>query len=337
MSAQDRTLDQYQELMNINAVSHLIRAGRRAGIFEQLEEGQRTADQLCAALSLQLEPTQLLLDALVAIGIIENYGEDYALSQAARLLCQYDRDLGDARWEQLVEFVRGTQTPTEADDQGYFDQVAATQWIHTPAAIQAAEVLDIGGPGSATSTSSQGGDTSGLRILDLGCGSGVWSCAMAHRDPAATVTMVDQPGSLQAAMMTAASIGLESRIETLEGDPGEVRLPEQQFGLVILAQRLHPLDRQASDALLAKAVAAAEPGGRVVVIDEFRSPGRPNLAESLSALKLELETRGGRMRSLEETKQQLTRHALENVQFTFLAASRVGLGLAVGVRAVLKS
>lgn len=327
MSAQDRTLDQYQELMNINAVSHLIRAARQLSIFDRLLQGQHTALQLQQELSLQPEPTGLLLDALVAIGIIEQYGDDYALSQSARLLCQYDDDLGDDRWSQIVDFVRGNRQPSEqqesdSGDQQYFDSIAATQWVHTPAAIQAAEVLDIGGDDAE----------SGLRILDIGCGSAVWSCAMAHRDATATVTLIDHPGALEASLMTAASIGLNDRVTVIKADPSQFTVPPESFDLVLLAQRLSVLGGEASDALLAKAVDAAAVGGRVVVIDEFRAPGRPNLAEAIGALKLELGTNSGRMRTLEEAKAQLENQQLSQVQFTFLAASRVGLGLAVGVK-----
>ena len=162
MSAQDRTLDQYHELMHINAVAHLVRAGRGAGLFAELTQGQRTLEQLVQALSLEPESTALLLDALVAIGIVERYEEDFALSQAARLLCQYDQDLGDARWEPLGERLRGQASPIDHQNQTHFDSLAATQWIHTRAAMQAAEVLDIGGSS----------ETQGLQILDIGCGSG---------------------------------------------------------------------------------------------------------------------------------------------------------------------
>lgn len=132
--------------------------------------------------------------------------------------------------------------------------------------------------------------------------------------------------------MTAESIGLADRVTAIQADPSQMAVPADSFDLVLLAQRLGPLGVDASDALLAGAVAAAKPGGRVVVIDEFRGPGRPSLAECIGALKLELGTGSGRIRTLEEAKTQLENHQLQNVQFTFLAASRVGLGMAVGVK-----
>jgi ubiquinone/menaquinone biosynthesis C-methylase UbiE len=322
MSAQDRTLDQYQELMNINAVSHLIRAGRQTGILDALQEGQRTAVQLCDALSLTPQPAQRLLDALVAIGIVEQYQDDYALSQAARLLCQYDRDLGDSQWERVVPLTTAPDLRQRNDDQAFLDAVAATQWIHTPAAIQAAEILDIGGEDQ----------TGGLKILDLGCGSAVWSCAMAHRDGEAFLTLVDHAGSLEAAATTASSIGLGERIELIKADPESAPLEDSAFDLALLAQRLGPLDDSRAGRLLARGVAAVKPGGRLVVIDPFRGPNRPDLAETLAALRLELGTTGGRIRTLAEAKEQLQQQGLVDVQFTFLAASRTSLGLVVGRR-----
>ena len=66
MSAQDRTLDQYQQFMRINAASHLFRSARELGLLKELREGQRTLDQICETLSLRPEPASLIMDGLVA-------------------------------------------------------------------------------------------------------------------------------------------------------------------------------------------------------------------------------------------------------------------------------
>ncbi len=308
--------------MQINAVAHLIRAARELGVYGELEQGQRTLEQLCEALSLDRGRTELLLDALVAIGIVEQYADDFAISQAARLLCQYDHDLGDQHWQRVVEHAKGGGRPDQLEDQHHYDQLAATEWIHTPAAMQAAEILDVGGEG----------EVEGVSILDIGCGSAVWSCAMAHRDPKSTLTLVDYPNALAAAENTASSIGLGERLSTIEGDPFSVELPADQFDLVLMAQRLHSLDDDASKKLLERAIAAAKPGGKVVVIDLFRSPARPGVSEAVEALRLNLGTEGGRMRDLEETQALLREFGLQQVQFAFLAATPLNLGIAVGVK-----
>lgn len=305
--------------MQINAASHLIRTGREVGLFAELRNGQRTLEQLCENLSLVSDSTSLLLDGLVAIGIVEKYGDDFALSQAAQLLCQYDEDLGDQVWQQLSDQVRGTQV--RGDSQALSDYQAATQWIHTPAAMQAAEILDVGGEGQG-----------GLRILDLGCGSAVWSCAMAHRDPQATVMAVDGPAALQAAQSTADSIELGERFETVEvaGPLDEHLLPTDSFDLVVIAQRIAVLGTDRAAKLLDNAIAAAKVGGRVAVIDLFRGPTKPSLSESIEAVRLQLGSAAGRVRPLEEIQQVMVAQGLSGVQFAYIAASKLNLGIAVG-------
>ena len=326
MNAQDKTLDQYQQFMKINAAAHLFRAARELGLLAELREGQRTLTQLCEKFSLKRGATKLVLDALVASSIIEQYEDDYALSRVAHLLCQYDQDLGDVMWNHLVRHVRepisSGEDEASADDQAYLNSLAATQWVHTPAAMQAAEMLDLGGEDS----------DSGLKILDLGCGSAVWSAAMAHRDQNAKVTAVDQAAALKAAQSTADSIGLGDRFQAIEADPFDAELDDAEFDLVLIAQRLGCLGPNEGQKLLSKAIAALKCGGKLVVIDLFRGPAKPDMSECIEALKLELGTQHGSMRTLEAIQTELVELGLEDPQVTFMPDSRVNMGMAVANR-----
>ena len=322
MTAQDQTLAHYHHLMQINAASHLIRAARRLGVLDDLRQGQKNLPQLAETLAMPIHPLNLLLNALVAIGMVEQYQEDYALSQTGHLLCQYDEDLGDQTWESLVDLVRDASSRDSHNDQLQHHRVAATQWIHTPAAIQAAEILDAGSVESGKP----------FRILDLGCGSAVWSCAMAHRDPMATISAVDEADALVAARSTADSIELGERFETITCLPSEADLPADHFDLVLLAQRIGCLGQNEAERLLQRAISAARPGARVVVIDLFSGPAKPTLAETIEALRLELGTRAGHVRSLEQIQQLMVDQGLRAVQFAFLEASKENLGMAVGTK-----
>ncbi len=323
MTAQDRTLEQYHQLMQLNAASHLIRTGRQVGVLGELREGQRTLEQLCETLNLNAELAKSLMSALVSIGIVEQYEDDYALSRAAHLLCQYDDDLGDARWERLGKLVQGEEARTENDDAKYDAYIAATQWVHTPAAMEAAEILDIGGEGEPT----------GVAILDLGCGSAVWSSASGYRDQEAKITAVDFPGAIEAANSTASSIGLGDRFETIAGDPRTVELPEEAFDWVMIPQRLSCFDAEGAAELLKVAYRATKPGGRTVVIDLFLSQAKSNLAECIEVLKLDTETRGGYVRTVEQIESELKEAGFSEVQLAFMSKSKAHLGLAVATKA----
>lgn len=323
MSAQDRTLDRYQELMQINAASHVLRSAREAGLFAELREGQRTIGQLVQMLGLERETLELLIECLVSMNVIERYGDDHALAPVMRLLCEHDADLGDASWLRLaVDLKSKNASPRDAD---YLDSIAATQWIHTPAAMQASEILDIGGSEDAVSPTNE----KPLKILDLGCGSAVWSCAMGYRDKTARIVAVDNEAALAAAQRTADSIELGNRFLPVIGDPLSVELPAEEFDLVLIAQRLHSSSKEAAPGLLNQAFKSLVSGGRLVIVDLFRGPTKPRLAETIEALRLHIETDQGRMKTIKESQEELEKLGLTSPQFTFIAASRINLGMMV--------
>lgn len=317
---QAKTIELYGNLMQINASSHLLRAARQTGILEELREGQRSLDELCQARFLHREATELLLDALVVIGVVEKYAEDFAISQAARLLNQYDKDLGDEFWSELPDLLSGKRLRESSDTRALENRDTATQWTQTAAAIQAAEILDIGGESCPP----------GIHILDIGCGAAVWSSAMAHRDSAAKVVAIDYAESSVAATNTADSIALGERFEFREADLSNLELTDDEFDLVVIARRLHYLSDNDTKTMLRAAAAATKPGGRLVVIDLFRVPSRKTLTETIEALKLELGTAEGSMRTLQQGQEMMAATGMRKVQFTFIAASRAGLGMCVG-------
>lgn len=340
MSAQDRTLDRYQELMQINAASHVLRAAREVGLFEALRTGQKTVEQLAESLGLRPEGLRLLVDCLISMNVIERYEDDHALAPVMQLLCQYDGDLGDLGWQRLAAQLRdsgGADSPAVTRD--YLEGLAATQWVHTPAAMQVAEMLDLAGnptdPRESDVTLAVGASPAAeptgppLRILDLGCGSAVWSSAIAYRDGRATILAVDTAPSLAAAQSTADSIQLGSRFQTAVGDPESIELPEAGFDLIVIAQRLHAATPQGRDRLLDQARRAVATGGRIVLIDLFRGPARPRLSETIEALRVHVAAPSGGIQSAEELRQRLLARGLNDIRFSFIAASRVNLGMIV--------
>jgi ubiquinone/menaquinone biosynthesis C-methylase UbiE len=215
--------------------------------------------------------------------------------------------------------------------------------------MQAAEMLDLGGPvdepTAVSDRPSESGSTEAgltetgnseeldtapaLRILDLGCGSAVWSCAMAFRDNRATVLAIDTQPCLAAARSTANSIRLGDRFQTLAGDPESVELPAAAFDLVVIAQRLHAADSSTRDRLLDQACRAVAPGGRIVLIDLFHGPARPRLADTIEALKAHVAAPQGGILAADELRQALHARGLDDVGFSFIAASRLNLGMMV--------
>jgi len=104
-------------------------------------------------------------------------------------------------------------------------------------------------------------------VLDLGCGTGVVTRAIAARDGfAGTVTGVDQsPEFIAAAERLAAEEGLGDRIELVVGDAHALDFPAASFDVAVA----HTLVSHVRDPLtvLAEAARVIRPGGSVAVFD----------------------------------------------------------------------
>jgi ubiquinone/menaquinone biosynthesis C-methylase UbiE len=104
-------------------------------------------------------------------------------------------------------------------------------------------------------------------VLDLGCGTGVVTRAIAARDGfAGTVTGVDQsPEFIAAAERLAADEGLGDRVELVVGDAHALDFPAASFDVAVA----HTLVSHVRDPLtvLAEAARVIRPGGSVAVFD----------------------------------------------------------------------
>jgi ubiquinone/menaquinone biosynthesis C-methylase UbiE len=104
-------------------------------------------------------------------------------------------------------------------------------------------------------------------VLDLGCGTGVVTRAIAARDGfAGAVTGIDQsPEFIAAAQRLAADEGVGDRVEFVVGDAHELDLPAASFDAAVA----HTLISHVRDplAVLAEAARVIRPGGVVAVFD----------------------------------------------------------------------
>ncbi len=115
----------------------------------------------------------------------------------------------------------------------------------------------------------------GARILDVGCGAGWSTLALARAYPAATVAGVDVDApSVETARGTAASAGLDDRVEFRTADAGT--LDSEQYDAAFAFECVHDMPRPVE--VLAAVRRAVRPDGWVVVMDEavadeFTAPG----------------------------------------------------------------
>ena len=170
------------------------------------------------------------------------------------------------------------------------------------------------------------------RVLDVGAGSGVWTLAMAARDPSLQVVALDRPEVLPCFLERARSLGLEERVELIEADYHQVRWRELEFDRVVLANVLH-LEHEAEAAALVRGAASAlTPGGQLVTVDAFPSDAlEQRQSYDLYRLHLAMRTGGRRAHAEGRIRDWYREAGLEAAPLLRVDPARPELGALVAV------
>lgn len=254
------------------------------GVFAALSEGPRSLEQLAQACQCQPRGLSPLLHTLVSLGLLLAEPTGWSLSEDSRtfLVPSSPAYLGGmlthqthlvAQWVHLPQTIRaGTsqQPPVEGDeDAGEFFAAFVDSLfnLNFPAAGVVAEKLAAQGPIASA--------------LDIGCGSGVWSLALAQKLPDLQVLALDRPTVLDKVTdVFARRLGVRERYTLKGGNFRELDFGQQD--VVYLGHILHSEGEALSRTLLGRCFEALRPGGRLVVAEMVASEPRgealfPNL------------------------------------------------------------
>ncbi len=324
-NTQINAVHDYVAVHNRNALAYAIRTAVSLGIFEALDSGQKNAEQLATETSASKDVLPLLLDVLVNTELIERYGDDYALSTVARLVPNRLMDFGDLHWCHLENFMRsGVSLPanknlahTQAD---FLNGSAANEWMMTPAALDAAQVLDMGNT------------RTGLRILEIGCGSAIFGSTLIHRDSESRLVLLDTKPNLQRAEKTVESIQVQDRVELVEGDYREFKLDHQPFDIVIATNVAHLHTGDECSAIFKNVRQHLKPAGEFVVVDIFPGQQDGEVTRSIVALEIVLRTEHGGLHDPARFQHTLIMNGFDQVRFAHLPAPPHIWGLVLAQR-----
>jgi precorrin-6B methylase 2 len=274
--------------------SCVIAAAADLDLFAPLARKPQTAAELAAQLRADARGTTVLLDALVALQLLEKRGKHYVVpdSVAASLTASGSSSvLAMAqhtanclrRWAQLAHVVR-TGRPAERTasvrgeqaDQAAF--IGAMDNINAPVAAQVIadiEPLDFN------------------HVLDVGGASGTWTIALLVAHPEATATIFDLPHVISMAEQRIDEAELTDRVRLAAGDFYVDRLP-RGADLALLSAICHQNSRQQNRDLFAAVREALEPGGRILIRDVVMEESRVSpVAGALFAVNMLTATEGG--------------------------------------------
>ncbi|MGO9700173.1 MAG: methyltransferase dimerization domain-containing protein [Xanthobacteraceae bacterium] len=284
----------------------IIEAGIRLRIFDLLDEGAKTAEQIAAITGASARGLRIVLNALVGLDLLakEPRGHYSLTSESSAFLVSGKQSFHGAfflltsermlgAWSNLCSVVRNGhpshRVNQEADGTKFFQQFVEDIFpIHLPAARRLAECFDLTGA------------IAPLSVLDVAAGSGVWSIAMAKQSPFVQVTAIDWTGIIPITERVTRREGVASQYHFVGGD-----LLAVDFGsghsIATLGHILHSEGEERSRRLLKKTFDALAPGGNIaiaeILVDQDR---RAPLSALLFAVNMLVNSEQGDTFSLDE-------------------------------------
>ncbi len=259
----------------------ILKAGVQLGIFDQISKGNGRASSVAAAVGADERGTRILLDALAALGLLLRDDSDgYRLGPLAEAFLVTDRPsylggmvnilAGSWTWTEyprLAEAVvrGGTILDQHAETPGheFWETFApSSTGIAAPAAQALAELLR-GWVGQRES----------LDILDIACGSGLYSLTLAAQHPTAQATLLDWSNVLERTKDNVDRLGLRERTNFIDGDVFTVALGGP-YDVIIASHIFHHFSAQRCQELMRRLAEVLKPDGRLV-IHEFVSGSPP--------------------------------------------------------------
>lgn len=293
-------------------------------LFTLLDEEKLGTQALAKRIKSNSRATEMLLNALVAMNLLQKEGNLYQNTEESKTLLSQNspRYLGYiikhhsgliASWSQLKKVVEtgkpATRLPKDEKDlenflMGMFNMAMAI-------APGLAEKLDF---------------SKHKHFLDLGGGPGTYAIQFCLKNPNLKATVYDLPASQVFAEKTMARFGLSSRIQFQKGDYLTDSI-KGTYDIAWLSHILHAEDPQGCKTILKKACGALEKGGMLfvhefILDDEKKGP----LFPALFSLNMLVNTEGGQSYSDSEIRQMMEEAGIDGIQrLEFISPSQSGI------------
>ncbi len=249
----------------------VFKAAIELEIFTRIAEGHRTVPALARIGGTSEHGTRILLDALCFIGLLTRDRVEYKLSPTAEAFLvkgkpSYfgDATLGNFAWDargQLSKTVRTAKPFLPAASSDAFEPIwaglAASNLVDWQKQIEEVNTLwDKVGVAA---------DAKPLRVLDVGCGSGVLTFVLAKRIANARITALDRAMVLPYAKQLAEAMSVTAQVTLVAGDALNLEVKPESFDLVLFGNITQYLSPEQIVGTFRKAYEALAQNGRVVI------------------------------------------------------------------------
>lgn len=308
---------QLMSLFGAHAEARIVHAAVELGIFDGLFEKPLSADQTGSLLDTESAATELLLNSLVALRLLDKKdglfsltaaAEKYLVSTSPDSLCGmigFEAATWNV-WGKLAESVRSGR-PARLPNM-YQDNVRETEIF-----IQAMDSL-VKARGDAALLANTLDWQNVRTLLDIGSGPATYPIHLCRRFSQLHATVFDLPGTLKITERYVRAAALAERIDLVAGDYRNDPIPGS-YDVIFLSNIIHGENAPRNGALIAKLTQSLNVQGRLVIKDHILddSRARPPVGAIFSMLML-LTTDGGRCYSFNEIKAWLEQAGLKRIE-----------------------
>ena len=291
-----------------------LHAGVKLDIFTVMGKHQRTADEIAAAIDGDPRAVAMLLNALVAMGLLEKEGDHFFNTPTASAFLSKDskRYIGYmikhhhhlvqswAQMDKAVKTGRPITKDSESSDEERRESFLMGMFnIDMGIAPVVADDIDLGGRS---------------KLLDLGGGPGTYAIHFCLANPQLSAVIFDLPTTRPFAENTVARFNLADRISFEPGSYLTDAIPGR-YDAAWLSHVLHQESPADCQEIINKTISVMEPGG-LLMIHEFildNSMTSP-LFPALFALNMLQGTEAGQSYSQGQLEEMLRKAGASNIE-----------------------
>lgn len=308
------TFDDFRDAITAYRLPRVLIAALELNLFSAMGTDTWTMADLARDMKVSERGLAILCRNLAMAGLLQRKGEIYRTSRlaATALNARHPAYRGDylrlmtshwADWGRLLESVK-TGLPLDHDEPDEPDYRRRFTWAMHHRTLETA-------PQIAAQLNLRGART----LLDLGGGPGTYAMAFLAKNPALRATVCDRPAALDVAKEIASTHKAGARLSYLPLDLLTEEIPGT-YDVIWYSNVLHIYSPNDNQAVFRRALAALNPGGRLLIQDAFlhdQDGLRPEEA-NLFAVSMLLFTERGNTYTAAETKAWLTDVGFERIK-----------------------